>query len=168
MIQLLGSRTSPFVRRVRVVAHELGVAIEFLDSTTEAGQALVRDWSPIRKIPVARFGDEVVLDSHTIISRLLAEHGGPLRDGENAWETRVRHDVRRLDPEMLPPHREWNRAQFAERFLRAICNDRRKNLTYSKGNPKVMLHQSFLEQLRLRLTETQHVGSLQQFIDAFS
>ncbi len=97
MIQLLGTRTSPFVRRVRVVAHELGVAIELLDSTTEAGQVLEREWSPIRKIPVARFGDEVVLDSHTIIARLLALAGpapdAGLRVDQSPWELRVGHVI---------------------------------------------------------------------------
>jgi len=95
VIQVLGSRTSPFVRRVRIVAAELGAPFELVDSTSESGQERLRAWSPLQKIPVARFGDEVVLDSHSIIDRLIAEYGyGPLRAADDLWpETRVAHVI---------------------------------------------------------------------------
>ncbi len=79
-IKLFGSITSPFVRRVRVVAQELGVDVNRIDSTTEAGQVAMRAVTPIWKVPVAEFGREVVFDSRVIIDRLLLETGpGPLR-----------------------------------------------------------------------------------------
>jgi hypothetical protein len=80
---------------------------------------------------------------------------------------RTMHNVRVDDPEMLPANPPMNRAQFAEQYLRAICNDRQKNLTYSKRNPQVMVHSSFLAELRSRLRDTGHIASFQDFLDAF-
>jgi glutathione S-transferase len=95
VLQILGSRTSPFVRRVRVVATELGVPFALIDTTTDAGLRRLTEISPIAKIPVALFGAEVVLDSHTIVDRLLAEHGyGPLRPpADPAAEIRIGHVI---------------------------------------------------------------------------
>ena len=95
MLQILGSRTSPFVRRVRVVATELGVPFSLTDTTTDAGLRRLTEISPIAKIPVALFGGEVVLDSHTIVDRLLAQHGyGPLRPpADPAAEVRLGHVI---------------------------------------------------------------------------
>jgi glutathione S-transferase len=79
-MKLLGTTTSPYVRRVRIVAAELGVPCEVISTATEAGQSALRTATPIRKVPTALFGDEVVFDSHVIIERLAADHGwGPLR-----------------------------------------------------------------------------------------
>lgn len=80
-MQLFGTVTSPFVRRVRVVAAELGVPCELVDTATDDGQALLRERSPIRKVPVAELpGGALVYDSHAITEALLASHGpGPLR-----------------------------------------------------------------------------------------
>jgi glutathione S-transferase len=52
-----------------------------VDTSTEAGQALLRDLSPIRKVPLAELpGGALVYDSHAITELLLANHGpGPLR-----------------------------------------------------------------------------------------
>ena len=48
------------------------------------------------------------------------------------------YDVKDNDPEMLPALRqeELNRAQFAEKYLRRIFQDKYKRLTYSKLNRK--------------------------------
>lgn len=79
-MKLLGTTTSPYVRRVRIVAAELGVPCEVVSTASEAGQSALRAATPIRKVPTALFGDEVVFDSHVIIERLVADHGwGPLR-----------------------------------------------------------------------------------------
>lgn len=83
-MKLYGSTTSPFVRRVRIVATELGVPFEWVSITTAEGDAELRRRTPLWKIPTAVFtesGTERVLwDSHTIIDYLAAKHGlGPLR-----------------------------------------------------------------------------------------
>jgi glutathione S-transferase len=80
MVVLHGTRTSPFVRRVRIVAHELGLDVELVDSSTDAGQAALRQVSPVWKLPAAVIDGEVVLDSHHIIDTLIERHGhGSLR-----------------------------------------------------------------------------------------
>lgn len=78
-MKLYGTTTSPFVRRVRIVAAELGVAIDRVDTASEAGQVALREISPIRKVPVAVLDGVTIFDSHEIIAALVARHGwGPL------------------------------------------------------------------------------------------
>lgn len=80
MLTVYGTVTSPFVRRVRIVADELGVASTLLDVNDPAVQADFRARSPIWKVPVATWGDELLLDSHTITELLMARRGpGPLQ-----------------------------------------------------------------------------------------
>lgn len=81
MLQLFGTPTSPYVRRVRVTAIELGLPLELVDTRQEAGQAALRAASPIWKVPVlAGEGREPLLDSRVICAALVREHGpGPLR-----------------------------------------------------------------------------------------
>jgi glutathione S-transferase len=74
-ITIYGTTTSPFVRRVRVVAAELGVDIERIDTATDAGQAALREISPIRKVPVAIVDDRTLFDSRAIIDWLTSTRG---------------------------------------------------------------------------------------------
>src|SRR5687768_484493 len=96
-IILHGTITSPYVRRVRIVAQELGLSFNLIDTATEDGQASLRTVTPIWKVPVAEVapGDQV-LDSHSIIERLVADHGpGPLRlaRAEERWRESNLHHV---------------------------------------------------------------------------
>lgn len=75
MIQLFGTTTSPYVRRVRIVAHELGLACALIDTMTDAGQARLRERSPIWKVPAAEIAGTLVFDSHVITELLIANHG---------------------------------------------------------------------------------------------
>ncbi len=77
LIRLFGTGTSPYVRRVLVVAHELGLAneLELVDTATDAGQTLLRERSPIWKIPAAEIAGTLVFDSHVITELLLVRHG---------------------------------------------------------------------------------------------
>ena len=83
-MKLYGTTTSPFVRRVRVVAAEVGEPIERIDTAPDAGQAALREVSPIRKVPVAVIGGRTLFDSHVIIDWLVTTHGwhdlAPARD----------------------------------------------------------------------------------------
>lgn len=88
---------------------------------------------------------------------------------------RVRHyretfDVTMNDPELLPdyPEEQLNRAQFAERYLRALLNERHRNASYSKRNPTSLLNAEYLLQVRRRLQDTAHIQSFSTFLDAFS
>lgn len=75
MIRLYGSNTSPYVRRVRVVADELGLPLELIDSVPDAGQAELRKRNPIWKVPAAEIDGQLVLDSHVITELLLERYG---------------------------------------------------------------------------------------------
>jgi glutathione S-transferase len=61
---------------VRVVAAEVGEAIDRIDTATEAGMAALREVTPIRKVPVAIVGDgRLLFDSRVIINWLVSTHG---------------------------------------------------------------------------------------------
>lgn len=85
-MKLYGTTTSPFVRRVRVVAAEVGEPVDRIDTAPDAGQAALREVSPIRKVPVALIDGRTIYDSHVIIDLLTATRGwhdlAPPRD---AW-----------------------------------------------------------------------------------
>jgi glutathione S-transferase len=74
-MKLFGTTTSPFVRRVRVVADETHQEIELVNTATDAGQAKLREVSPIRKVPVAVMDGRTLYDSHVIIEWILATRG---------------------------------------------------------------------------------------------
>jgi len=76
MIRLFGTLTSPYVRRVRIVAQELGQTCELVDTSTDAGQVLLRERSPLWKVPAAEIGGELVFDSGVICQHLVERHGG--------------------------------------------------------------------------------------------
>lgn len=85
-MKLYGTTTSPFVRRVRVVAHEIGEPIERIDTATDAGMAQLRGVSPIRKVPVAVIDGATVFDSRAIIDRLTELRGwGELAKPRDRW-----------------------------------------------------------------------------------
>jgi glutathione S-transferase len=74
-MKLFGTTTSPYVRRVRVVADETGQEIELINTATDAGQAKLREVSPIRKVPVAVMDGRMLYDSHVINDWVLATRG---------------------------------------------------------------------------------------------
>lgn len=85
-MKLFGSTTSPFVRRVRVVAAELGEPVDLVNTATDAGQAALREVSPIGKVPVAQISGRTLFDSRVIIDWLTNVHGwGALRPPSDRW-----------------------------------------------------------------------------------
>ncbi len=79
MMRLYGTTTSPYVRRVHVVALELGVPFEWVDTATDAGQAALRAFNPLWKVPAVELDGRPLFDSRVIIEQLMREHGpGPL------------------------------------------------------------------------------------------
>ena len=86
-MKLYGTTTSPFVRRVRVVAAEIGEPIELVDTAPEAGQAQLRAISPIWKVPVADLGGgRILYDSRVIIDWLTTTRGwGALSPPHDRW-----------------------------------------------------------------------------------
>lgn len=74
-MKLYGTTTSPFVRRVRVVANEVGEPVDRVDTVPEAGQAALREVSPIRRVPVAVIEGKTIYDSRVIIDLLTTTRG---------------------------------------------------------------------------------------------
>lgn len=74
-MKLYGTTTSPYVRRVKVVATELGAPFEIVNTATDDGLAELKTVSPIWKVPVAVVGGAPIFDSHSIIEHLTATHG---------------------------------------------------------------------------------------------
>lgn len=93
MLLVYGTITSPYVRRVRIVAHELGLAHELIDTATDAGQAELRRRSPIWKIPAAELDGELVFDSRVICELLVARHGAGKLVGVERLDDRNRITV---------------------------------------------------------------------------
>jgi len=88
-LTVYGTTTSPYVRRVRVVASELGVEVDLVNAFEADGQARMRAINPIWKVPTATIGELSMLDSATICEYLLGNHGPapmePFR-GDNVHE----------------------------------------------------------------------------------
>jgi glutathione S-transferase len=87
-MKIYGTTTSPFVRRVLVVADELGEPIDRVDTATPAGMKELESVSPIRKVPVAIVGPDpdgqTLFDSRAIHAWLTATHG--------SWGTHHAHE----------------------------------------------------------------------------
>jgi glutathione S-transferase len=74
-VKLYGTTTSPFVRRVRVVAAEVGEPVELVNTARPEGQAALRELTPIGKVPIAILDGRAVFDSRVIIDWLIERHG---------------------------------------------------------------------------------------------
>lgn len=72
-MKLYGSFTSPFVRHVRIVLLETGLACEFIE-TDQAGSAAK---SPTKRVPFLQDGDVFLTDSSSIIKYLREKAGQP-------------------------------------------------------------------------------------------
>jgi glutathione S-transferase len=85
-MKLYGTVTSPFTRRVRVVAAEVGEPVERIDTASEDGQAELRALTPIRKVPIAIIDGRTLFDSHVITAWLTTTRGwGGLSPARDAW-----------------------------------------------------------------------------------
>lgn len=77
------------------------------------------------------------------------------------------YNVRQEDPEGLPGYLEFNRARFAENYLRKALNDKYRNLTYNKSNPGALLNNKYFERVKDRYINTGHISSFDDFLTAF-
>ena len=75
VLTVYGTTTSPYVRRVRIVAHELGVDVDLINTADEDGQNRMRTLNPIWKVPTATVGELAMLDSATICEHLVNKRG---------------------------------------------------------------------------------------------
>ncbi len=85
-MKLYGTTTSPFTRRVAIVAAQVGIEFERVDTATETGQAELRAVTPIRKVPVAIADGTTLFDSRVIIDWITAHYGfGKLAGLRDPW-----------------------------------------------------------------------------------
>lgn len=92
-MKLYGTTTSPFVRRVRVVATEVGRTFNLINTAHDDGQAALKAVSPIWKVPVAEVDGRVLYDSRVIIDWLTTFHGwGAMKAPSDRW-----HDANLLN-----------------------------------------------------------------------
>lgn len=71
-LTLYGTVTSPFVRRVRMVAIEAGLEVELVDTSTPEGRERLHAKSPVWKVPAAEIEGTVIWDSSSILDVLIA------------------------------------------------------------------------------------------------
>ncbi|WP_027522188.1 glutathione S-transferase family protein [Bradyrhizobium sp. Ec3.3] len=99
-MKLTFSEASPFARKVRIAAIELGLVdkIEFVPATVAPGQAN-EDYSritPLKKLPVLITDNgEVILDSYVIVEYLNELAGGNLIPdyGPRRWSAKTDHSL---------------------------------------------------------------------------
>ena len=99
-MKLSFSAASPFARKVRIAAIELGLIdkIEFTPAAVAPGQAN-EDYSritPLKKLPVLITNDgDVILDSYVIVEYLNEMAGGSLIPdyGPQRWKTKTNHSL---------------------------------------------------------------------------
>ena len=98
-MKLLWSSRSPFVRKVVVVAHELGIAdrilLDRVNVTAKETNAEVMRFNPLNKIPTLVLDDgSIMIDSPVIAEYLDETYGkGELfpRDAASRWQVRRLH-----------------------------------------------------------------------------
>jgi glutathione S-transferase len=91
-MKLIGSKTSPYVRKVRVILAERTIAHEFVDDNVWSPDTKVTPFNPLTKVPALVLDDgETLYDSRVIAEYLDALSGG----GFVPKDARARAIVRR-------------------------------------------------------------------------
>lgn len=95
MMKLIGTATSPYTRKVRVVLAEKRMECEFVVDAPNAGNSTVTQYNPLGKIPVLVLDD----DSTLFDSRVIAEYLDSASPGNRLIpeEKRPRIQVRRWE-----------------------------------------------------------------------
>ena len=79
-MKLLGTTTSPYTRKVRILLRAMGKQHDLVDTRTDKGAAALAEVAPLAKIPVLVDDDgQVIPDSALIASWLWATEPGVLR-----------------------------------------------------------------------------------------
>src|SRR5688572_990965 len=98
-MKLYGTRTSPYVRRVRIVAEMVGAELELVDTSTDEGQTILSTITPIWKVPVLEDGDDnSIFDSAVINEYLIRRYGNRnLRTDSGVGRWRERNLISVID-----------------------------------------------------------------------
>ena len=92
-MKLVGSKTSPYVRKVRVVLAEKGLPFDFLEDNAWNADTTVPRYNPLNKVPVLVLDDgECFFDSVVITEYLDTLPGPRLIPAAGLERARVRRD----------------------------------------------------------------------------
>ncbi len=72
-MKLIGSTTSPFVRKVRLLLEGQDYEFETLKALSPEGVKKLESYGPVRRIPILIDGEKVIFDSSLISEYLLAK-----------------------------------------------------------------------------------------------
>jgi glutathione S-transferase len=88
-VKLLSYPTSPFARKVRIAAIEVGVddRMEIVHANPLAADGLVTTQNPLGKIPVLILDECTLVDSSLICAYLDRLHDGPKLQPDGDWRT---------------------------------------------------------------------------------
>lgn len=147
------------------------VVIDSEDSTKEAKFSEIDDYIK------ARLQDKPPIDHRVIVQHFCLETwalankkivGNNISDPELLKFKRL-FNVAINDPELLPalPDEDLNRASFAAKYLRLLLNNKYRNTTYSKNNPKSLLPESYYLEVKSRHLQDGHISSFNEFLTSF-
>ncbi len=92
-MKLLASATSPYARKLRVIAHELGIALPVEDTAPMADPAALLAANPLGKVPALVLEDgNAIIDSPVIAAFLIASVPGQQllpESGHGHWQART-------------------------------------------------------------------------------
>lgn len=89
MMKLMGSKTSPFVRRIRLLLAEERYDFEVVDVFSEKDRPQILSANPIGKVPVFENEGEVLWDSRIITKYILEKQGRALP----TWQEELELDL---------------------------------------------------------------------------
>jgi glutathione S-transferase len=92
-MKLIGSKTSPYVRKVRVLLAEKGLPFEFIEESAWTANTTVPRYNPLNKVPALVMDDgEAIFDSAVISEYVDAISGGGMIPAQPAERARTRRD----------------------------------------------------------------------------
>jgi glutathione S-transferase len=88
-MKLLSYPTSPFARKVRIAAIEVGLSdrLEIVEANPLADDGVVAGHNPLGKVPALVLEDRTLVDSPVICAYLDSLHGGPRLHPPGDWRT---------------------------------------------------------------------------------
>jgi glutathione S-transferase len=124
-LQLVGHYDSPYVRRVAVSLHALGVAFERRPLSVFRHEADLQAYNPIGRVPAPALDDgEVLIESAAILDH-LDEEAGP-------------------DRALLPPRGKVRREALQLMALATGANDKAMAIAYERRRPAAKIDEAWI------------------------
>lgn len=132
-MKLIGQYNSPYVRRVAVSMHLLGVPFERAPVSTFREVDRMRAINPTLRIPALVLDDGTVLNDSTAILDGLDDEAGP-------------------DRALMPPHGSERRRCWQIVALAITASDKAKDIVYERGlRPAEKVHEPWIDRCRDQL-----------------